>query len=232
MKSPQAAGHQTHVLIVDDDAQVRSLLREVYALAGWRVTEASDGAEALRLLHDAPPNVIILDISMRGLDGWETLARIRAISNVPVVILSGRDAESAKVRALVSGAADYVTKPFGCDELIARTEALVRRAAPPEVRDSVYSDGTVTVDLQAQTATVDDSKLALTPLEFRLLVVFVRHPNQTLNWAQLYELGWERSGGAQASVKFQVNRLRRKLGTAGSLIETIPGEGYRFRPPR
>jgi DNA-binding response OmpR family regulator len=223
------------VLVVDDEVDVRTLIRLLLERAGLEVTEAGSGREALRRLHAVHPALVILDVTMPELDGWQTLERIRDLSDVPVLMLTARAAELDKVRGLKAGADDYVTKPFGRQELLARVEALLRRAAgPPEVREA-YQDGAVTIDFASREITLEGRPVALTPLEFRLLATFVRHPNQVLSRDQLLELVWgDPDTVAADQVKLYVGYLRRKLGwdaAERSPIETVRGFGYRYRPP-
>jgi DNA-binding response OmpR family regulator len=222
------------VLVVDDDADVRTLVRELLTRAGYAVSEAPDGRAALRVLYEERPDLVVLDVSMPGLDGWATLERIRELSDVPVVMLSALGAELEKVRALRGGADDYVTKPFGRQELLARVESVLRRAPSHKVRDA-YVDGLLEVDFAQRRVTgAGGQELELTPLEFRLLAAFVGHPNQLLAHEQLLELAWggER-GTSRDQVKLYVGYLRRKLGAAGispDAIETVRGFGYRYSP--
>ena len=222
------------VLVVDDDADVRALVRELLTRAGYAVTEAQDGREALRLLYDERPDLVLLDISMPELDGWGTLERIRDVSDVPVVMVSALGAELEKVRALRGGADDYVTKPFGRQELLARVETVLRRVPAREVRES-YRDAWLEVEFAERRVRAGDEDVELTPLEFRLLGAFVDHPGQLLAHDQLLELVWggER-GSSRDQVKLYVGYLRRKLEAAGvpeDAIETVRGFGYRYAPP-
>jgi DNA-binding response OmpR family regulator len=227
------------VLVVEDEGDVRRLVRVLLERAGHTVVEATNGLEAISLLEADAPDLVVLDVSMPELDGWQTLERIRDLSDVPVLILTARAGELDKVRGLRSGADDYVTKPFGRQELLARVEALLRRTSgPPEVR-AAYEDGAVRIDYVSREVTVGEGDqrrpVQLTPLEFKLLSAFVRHPNETLSRTRLLELVWgdvEGFGGDQ--VKLYVGYLRRKLGwgpTDGGPLETIRGFGYRYRPP-
>ena len=222
------------VLVVDDDADVRALVSELLLRAGYRVTEAGDGRAALRVLYDERPRLVLLDVSMPTLDGWGTLERIRELSDVPVVMLSGLGSELEKVRALRAGADDYVTKPFGRQELLARVESVLRRAPASEVREA-YSDGALEVDFAERQVRAGGTDVVLTPLEFRLLGAFVGHPGQLLAHDRLLELVWggER-GSSRDQVKLYVGYLRRKLEAAGvpeDAIETVRGFGYRYSPP-
>jgi DNA-binding response OmpR family regulator len=224
------------ILVVDDEVDVRTLIRLLLERAGFDVTEASNGREALRRLHQARPELVVLDVTMPDLDGWQTLERIRDLSDVPVLMLTARAAELDKVRGLKAGADDYVTKPFGRQELLARVEALLRRSTgPPEVREA-YADGAVQIDFASREVTTStQGEVQLTPLEFRLLAAFVRHPNQVLSRDQLLELVWgDAETVAADQVKLYVGYLRRKLAwDAGieSPLETVRGFGYRYRPP-
>ena len=221
------------VLVVDDDGDVRALVVELLTRSGYDVTEAPNGREALKLLYEQRPDLVLLDISMPELDGWATLDRIRELSDVPVLMLSALGAELEKVRALRAGADDYVTKPFGRQELLARVESVLRRAPAPEVRDA-YSDGLLEVDFSQRRVRAGDQPIELTPLEFRLLTAFVDHPGQLLTHEQLLELAWggER-GTSRDQVKLYVGYLRRKLSATGispEAIETVRGYGYRYSP--
>ena len=223
------------VLVVEDEEDVRRLVRVLLERAGHDVAEAANGVEALTRVQAATPDLIVLDVTMPELDGWQTLERVRDLCEVPVLMLTARAGELDKVRGLKGGADDYVTKPFGRQELLARVEALLRRTSgPPEVRPA-YRDAAVTVDYVSREVRVDGRLVQLTPLEFKLLSAFVRHPNETLGRDRLLELVWgdsEGFGGDQ--VKLYVGYLRRKLGwdaAAPSPIETVRGFGYRYRPP-
>jgi DNA-binding response OmpR family regulator len=217
------------VLVVDDEADIRRLVRELLERAGYVVDEAADGRTALRMLYASKPELVVLDVTMPELDGWQTLERIRDVSDVPVLMLSARGAELEKVRGLRAGADDYVTKPFGKQELLARVDALRRRPRREAAPSEAYADSVVEIDFAKAQVRVNGTEVALTPLEFRLLATFVRHPNQVLSRDQLLELVWEGgSGAAPEQVKLYVGYLRRKLGIEG-LIETVRGFGYRYR---
>jgi DNA-binding response OmpR family regulator len=222
------------VLVVEDEEDVRRLVRVLLERAGHTVVEAVNGADALVRMQDARPDLIVLDVTMPELDGWQTLERIRDMSDVPVLMLTARTGELDKVRGLRAGADDYVTKPFGRQELLARVEALLRRTSgPPELR-TAYRDAAVTVDFVSREVTVENRAVQLTPLEFRLLAAFVSHPNETLDREQLLELVWgDAEGFGSDQVKLYVGYLRRKLGwdVDASPIETVRGFGYRYRPP-
>ena len=226
----------TRILVVDDEADIRELLRELLGRAGHEVVEAPNGSEALKLFYSEHPDFVILDVQMPILDGWETLARIREVSDVPVLMLTARAEELDKVRGLRAGADDYLTKPFGRQELLARVSANLRRAGSRQEAPETYADGFVTIDFAQRAVRAGGEEVALTPLEFRLLAAFVQNPNQVLSHAQLLELVWGDERAAERDqVKLYVGYLRRKLGTTDaedSPIETVRGFGYRYRPVR
>lgn len=225
---------RSRILVVDDDRDIRGLVRELLSRAGYDVAEAESGKAGLREFYASPPDLVLLDVSMPELDGWQTLERIRDLSEVPVMMLTARAGELEKVRGLKGGADDYMTKPFGRQELLARVEALLRRSGPRGDEPTTYGDGVVTIDFAQREVTVGGNKVVLTPLEFKLLTVFVRHPNQVLSHEQLLELVWgDALSGSRARAKLYVGYLRHKLAEAGaeeSLIETVRGFGYRYRP--
>jgi DNA-binding response OmpR family regulator len=222
------------VLVIDDDADIRGLLRELLGRAGYEVIDSSNGREGLRALYGSAPDLVLLDVSMPEMDGWQTLERIRDVSEVPVIMLTARAAELEKVRGLKAGADDYVTKPFGRQELLARVEAHLRRSGERVEQPGTYADSLVTIDFAQREVTVAGEKVPLTPLEFKLLATFVRHPNQVLSHDQLLELVWGDSlTGSRARTKLYVGYLRQKLAVADSgesPIETVRGFGYRYRP--
>jgi DNA-binding response OmpR family regulator len=221
------------ILIADDDVDVRRLIVTLLERGGYRALEAADGLEALRLLYARRPAAVLLDVTMPGLDGWQVLERIREVSDVPVLMLTAQGEELHRVRGLRAGADDYVPKPFGRQELLARVEALLRRAGGRAEVAEAYRDELLEVDFEERRILVRGEPVSFTPLEFRLLGAFVRHPGQLLSRDQLLELAWgdpsARSGG---EVKLYVGYLRRKLEAAagaGSAIETVRGFGYRYR---
>jgi DNA-binding response OmpR family regulator len=221
------------VLVIDDDADIRRLVAELLRRAGLLVEQAEDGRAGLRALHNTPPDLVVLDVSMPDLDGWETLERIRDLSEVPVLMLTARGAELERVRGLKAGADDYVVKPFGRQELVARVQALLRRAGAGAVEQQArYADDRLTIDFSQRAVTFDGADVSLTPLEFKLLAAFVRNPRQVLSRDQLLELVWGNTHGVSGDqVKLYVGYLRRKLAPedpTGVPIETVRGFGYRY----
>jgi DNA-binding response OmpR family regulator len=222
------------VLVVDDDDDIRLLLEQLLSAAGYQVQTARDGRAALRAFHASPTDVVVLDLSMPELDGFETLDRLRDLSDVPVILLTARSGEIEKVRGFRAGADDYVVKPFGRQELLARIEALLRRA-PEATHLEHYDDGAISIDYANRLVMSRGLPIRLTPLEFRLVDAFARHPGQVLSAEQLIEHCWGHEAGvSRDQVKLYVSYVRKKLGQNASgwqPIETVRGFGYRYVPP-
>jgi DNA-binding response OmpR family regulator len=226
--------NDARVLVIDDDPDIRALVVELLGRAGLKTEEAGDGRSGLRALHQSPPDLVVLDVSMPEMDGWQTLERIRDLSDVPVLMLTARGAELERVRGLQAGADDYLVKPFGRQELVARIQALLRRSrSHGEDRPETYADGRLTIDFAQRAVTFDGRDISLTPLEFKLLSAFVRHPRQVLSRDQLLELVWGDAFGVSVDqVKLYVGYLRRKLDPEQPdrvPIETVRGFGYRYK---
>jgi DNA-binding response OmpR family regulator len=228
-----ASAPSRRVLVVDDDDDIRLLLEELLRGAGYSVDTARDGRAALRVFHTNPCDLVILDLSMPELDGFETLERLRDLSDVPVILLTARSGEIDKVRGFRAGADDYVVKPFGRQELLARIEALLRRAPDPTHLEH-YDDGAISIDYERRLVICRGLPIQLTPLEFRILDALVRHAGRVLSADQLVEHGWGHTAGvSREQVKLYVSYLRKKLGQADGFqpIETVRGFGYRYVPP-
>ena len=229
------------VLVVEDDESIRAVVSRLVQIAGAEIIEAGSGEDGLRALYAGRPDIVVLDIDLPGIDGWNVLERVRQLTDVPVVMLSGHADELEKVRALQAGADDYVTKPFGPQELLARLQAHIRRAGRASGAAATgtgairpYRDAAVVVDSVHAEATVFDRPLPVTPREFRLLAAFVRNAGRTLSAEQLLELAWDDPAGDARRVKVYVGYLRAKLADAGldpPPIETVRGFGYRYKPP-
>jgi DNA-binding response OmpR family regulator len=221
------------VLVIEDEADIRQLLRTMLEREGFTVTEAMLGRDGVRLFHQKQPNLVILDVGMPDLDGWQVLERIRDMSDVPVLMLTALSTERDKVRGLNAGADDYLTKPFSRVELLARIQAISRRQVQRNEPIVSFEDGSIRVDFSESQVTVDGVPVVLTPTEYRLLATLVRHQGQVLSSDQLIELAWDDpSGLAPSRVKYAVLRLRRKLGWGDQddgPIETVRGFGYRYR---
>ena len=219
---------------VEDDPSIRKLLHILLERGGYEVSTAPDGRDGLRQAYTLQPDAIVLDVAMPEMDGWETLDRIRDLSDVPVMMLSGCAGEEEKVRGLLAGADDFVLKPFGRQELLARIAALLRRARHRR-RDApaVLDDGFARVDIANRRVEVSGEEVCLTPLEYKLMAAFALHPEQVLSRDQLLELVWNDAVHTSADqVKLYVGYLRRKLEPlcGHAPIETVRGFGYRYRP--
>jgi len=223
------------ILVVEDDPDIALSIRTVLTRSGFEVTGAADGRQGLREFHAGRADLVVLDIGLPTLDGWQVLERIRDMSDVPVLLLTAHGQESEKVRGLNGGADDYLTKPFGNQELAARVHALLRRPRTGAQEADVYDDGHLLVDFGAHAVSVSGAPADLTPTEFRLLAALIRHPGQTLSAEQLLELAWNDPYGIGPDrVKFGIMRLRRKLGQPASAtrpIEAVRGFGYRYTAP-
>jgi two-component system KDP operon response regulator KdpE len=221
------------VLVVDDEPQIVRALAINLRARGYDVATAGDGAAALRAAAAHPPDLVILDLGLPDLDGVEVIAGLRGWSGVPVLVLSGRSDSTDKVEALDAGADDYVTKPFGMDELMARMRAVLRRNAPEDV-GPVVRFGDVVVDLTSTRVTIRDADVRLTPTEWHLLQVLVRHPGKLLSHRQLLTEVWGPGyEAAQGNLRLYVTQLRRKLEPDPArprYLRTEPGMGYRFEP--
>jgi len=221
------------VLVIEDEADIRQLLKTLLEREGFGVTEAAEGKEGVRLFHQRQPDLVILDVGLPDLDGWQVLERIRDMSEVPVLMLTALSTERDKVRGLNAGADDYLTKPFSRVELLARLQAMTRRLVPRGEPVTLFEDDQIRVDFARQEVTVSGEAVVLTPTEYRLLATLVRHQGQVLSSDQLIELAWDDpSGLAPSRVKYAVLRLRRKLGWGEQeegQIETVRGFGYRYR---
>lgn len=222
------------VLVVEDELDIRELVRVILERAGMEVIEATNGTDGLRNFYEHRPNLVVLDVGLPDMDGWQLLERIRELSDVGVLMLTACATEMEKVRGLRGGADDYLTKPFGRQELVARIEALLRRTGGGRFDAERYDDGLIEIDFKQRRAAVLSRELDLTPTEFRLLGAFVRNPSQVLGHDQLLEVVWcDTLDGSRNRVKLYVGYLRRKLRLAAGVnpIETVRGFGYRYEPP-
>ena len=223
------------ILVVDDEDDLRSLVVTTLTRGGYEVHDAADGQAGIDAFFEHAPQLVVLDVMMPGLDGWTVLDRIREASDVPVIMLTARTAEADRVRGLRSGADDYLVKPFGRQELVARIEALLRRARTERPRsEDLLEDEFLTIDLRQRIVSVRGLEVALTPLEFRLLAVLVRHRGEVLGRERLRELVWgDTQSLSPEQVKLYVSYLRRKLTIGGVAppIETVRGAGYRYVGP-
>ena len=229
--------HRPRILVVDDEPQLTRVLRTGLSSHGYDVRVAADGLSALDTFGDWHPDLVVTDMAMPHIDGLELCRRLRAISSVPILVLSARGEERTKVEALDIGADDYVTKPFGIDELLARVRVALRRAktaAANAQAQTFLEAGELRIDLETRLVTVSGRDVHLTPKEFDLLLHFMRNPGKVLTHRVLLAAVW---GGDYVEqneyLRVFVGQLRKKLETdpaAPRYILTEPWVGYRFNP--
>ena len=229
MDAPSAA--RARVLVVDDEPQIRKALSVNLRARGYDVDVAADGEEGLRLAASRHPEIVLLDLGLPGIDGIEVVRGLRGWTSVPIIVLSVRESERDKVAALDAGADDYVTKPFGMDELLARLRAALRRAKPT-AEEALIETPDFTVDLLARRVTSGDAEVHLTPTEWGILEVLVRNPGRLVTQRQLLQQVWGPQYEKETSyLRVYLAQLRRKLepdpGRPRYLV-TEPGMGYRF----
>jgi two-component system, OmpR family, KDP operon response regulator KdpE len=223
-----------HILVVDDEPQITRVLRTSLSAQGYDIRVANTGEMALEIMKDWSPNLIITDLSMPSVDGVELTRQVRAISQIPIVVLSVRDKEQQKVEALDAGADDYVTKPFGMNELLARVRANLRRVKTENELDAVIDVGDFVIDTAAHKVMVRRNEVRLTPKEFDLLVYMARRPGKVITHRTLLGAIWGGQSTEQVEyLRVFVGQLRKKLEPDSSsprYIVTEPWVGYRFEP--
>jgi len=217
------------ILVIDDEPQIHRFLAPALEAAGYAPLRAETGREGLRLAASRAPACVLLDLGLPDMDGKEVLARLREFSRVPVIIVSARDREAEKVAALDGGADDYVEKPFGLGELLARLRAATRRALLAEQPQPVIQAGPLEVDLERRLVRVEGHELSVTPREWDLLAVLARNLGKVVLQRRLLTEVW---GAAHVQdsqyLRVYVGQLRAKLGPAAALLRTEPGVGYRL----
>jgi two-component system KDP operon response regulator KdpE len=227
------SGDHRRILIVDDEPQITRVLRTSLDAHGYDLRIANDGETALQVAGDWPPDLMITDLSMPAMDGLELCRRFRLQSDAPIIVLSVKGEERTKVQALDAGADDYVTKPFGMSELLARVRANLRRA-PQEQNGGVIEEGDFRVDLDAHVVIVRGEEVKLTPKEFELLVYLARNPHKVVTHRKILAAVWGANSTEQPEyLRVFVGQLRKKLEPAthsASYILTEPWVGYRFEP--
>ena len=222
------------VLVIDDEAQIRRFLDIGLRAEGYQVLLAATGGEGLGLAATQSPDVVVLDIGLPDMEGHDVLRELRTWSEVPVLMLSVRDAEGEKVRALDHGANDYVTKPFGIQELMARLRVLLRQGARGGQADAPvrYDDGTLVVDLARREVLLDGAPVSLTRKEFAVMSLLVRHPGRVVSQQQILREVWGATHTQDTHyLRIVMGKLRQKLGddpTTPRWLKTEPGVGYRF----
>jgi len=223
----------TSVLVVDDEPQIVRALRINLTARGYNVMTAYDGKTALNVAIENKPDVVVLDLGLPDIDGVDVIAGLRGWTSVPIIVLSARTESTSKVEALDAGADDYVTKPFGMDELLARLRAAVRRTtAAPAVDDPIVKTASFTVDLAVKRVHRDDREVHLTPTEWGLIEVLARHPGRLVSQKQLLQEVWGPSHTSESQyLRVYMAQLRRKLEPEPAHprhLITEPGMGYRF----
>jgi two-component system, OmpR family, KDP operon response regulator KdpE len=219
------------VLVVEDQESIRRFLRASLVGAGYRVVEAGTAATALRTASESPPDLVILDLGLPDRDGFEVLRGFRSWSQAPLIVLSARDGEASKVAALDAGADDYVTKPFGVGELLARMRSALRHRSPGSGDDAIVADQ-LRIDVAARRVYVGGNEIHLTPLEYKLLLTLAKSPGRVLTHRALLREVWGPDATEEVHyLRVFVASLRRKVeadATRPRLIVTEPGVGYRF----
>src|SRR5215469_4883765 len=224
-----------NILVVDDEPQIRRVLRSTLSFRGYTITEAHSGEEALDLLRKIKPDLILLDVNLPGMSGVETCREIRRSSEAPIIMLTVRNAERDKVVALDAGADDYVTKPFGIEELLARVRASLRRHASAEAVPAFQSRD-FTVDFESRRVTVGGEEVHLAPKEFEVLRHLIAQQGKPVSHRRLLQAIWGPEYGEETeNLRVVINQLRKKIErdpAQPKYILTEPWVGYRFQPPK
>ena len=220
------------ILLVDDDPNIRQLVNLYLEKEGFEVTMAARGDEALKLFRESPPNLILLDVMLPGMDGWQVCREVRKASNIPIIMLTAKDETFDKVLGLELGADDYVVKPFEMKELVARIKAVSRRFQAVDTPDRELSFPGLTINIDQYTVKYMGRELEMPPKELELLYFLASHPGMVFTREQLLEQVWGYDYfGDSRTVDVHVKRLREKLGEGeahGWLIKTVWGVGYKF----
>lgn len=229
------AASNKKILVVEDEEGIRVFLTTRLSRAGYDVVEALNGLEGLQKFYSDRPDVVILDVAMPEMDGWQTLQRIREVSTVPVLMLTAATQEREKIRGLEEGADDYITKPFSGEELLARVAAVLRRTNQPikDLENNVYNDAEISIDHQRHEVFVRGEPVVFSATEFRLLSTLTSNEGNVLSQERLLDLVWGQDYDESLSiVRLYINYLRQKIEVDPSkpkLIETVRGFGYRYR---
>jgi two-component system phosphate regulon response regulator PhoB len=223
------------ILVVDDEPDIVALVSYHLAKTGYRVTTAASGTDALALARSERPTLVVLDLMLPGMSGYEVLEALRAdegTQGIAVLMLTARKEEPDRIRGLSLGADDYITKPFSPQELVLRVAAILRRVAASPLSNDMLQLGPIVIDRSAHQVTVDGRGIDLTATEFKLLLTLAERRGRVQARGHLLETVWEAAPDIQTrTVDMHVQRLRTKLGHAGELIETVRGFGYRLRAP-
>ncbi len=230
MTETLASGGRTTILVVDDEPQIHRFLKPVLEAAGYTVARADTATDALRQVATRAPDLVLLDLGLPDMDGQEALLGLRAFSQVPVIVLSARDREPEKIAALDSGADDYLEKPFGLGELLARVRTALRHRLAQAGTQEVFRAGSLVVDMVRRLVLIDQERVVLSVREYGLLALLVANAGKVMTHRQLLTSVWGTAhAGDVQYLRVYIGQLRQKLAAAGSnLIETEPGVGYRF----
>lgn len=219
------------ILIIEDEQEIANYLRRGLLLEGFQVTVANDGPAGLAAAREAQHELVVLDLMLPGIDGLEVARRLRAASEVPIIILTARDAVADRVTGLESGADDYLVKPFAFEELLARIRVQLRRRQTGQ-QSEVLRFASVTLDTAARELRIGEQRVELTAKEYELLELFMRHPNQVLTREVIYDRVWGYDFGGESNIiEVYVRYLRQKLEAGGTprVIQTVRGAGYILR---
>jgi two-component system, OmpR family, KDP operon response regulator KdpE len=223
------------ILVIDDDRQIRRMLRTAFELEGFAVRDAANASEGIQAATDKPPDLVILDLRLPDMDGGNVLQQLRSWTRLPVIVLSVRSGEEEKVRLLELGADDYVVKPFGMAELVARARMALRRHVLASADDTVIKCGPLEIDLAARSVAFDGQPLALTPKEFKLLYVLARHSGKVVTHQHLLNEIWGPDHSHDGHyLRMFIRKLRRKIEldpAHPSILLTVLGVGYRMARP-
>jgi len=217
-----------NILIVEDDPSIRKLVQVNLAKRGYKVIEAADSHQAIALFQEEPIDLVLLDLMLPGLSGVDVTSWIRGRSDVPIIILSARLEEDLKVAALDAGADDYVTKPFGSEELLARVRAFLRRSyVAAKTSETKVEIGELRIDMAERRVFISDTDLHLTKTEYSILAMLARHIDSIVTHDEMITEVWgEEYRGSNHYLHTYLGRLRKKMGEYGALVETVPGMGY------
>jgi two-component system, OmpR family, KDP operon response regulator KdpE len=222
------------ILVVEDDRALRTVLVGALQSGGFEVEQAADGSAGVQALKDKSFDVVLLDIGLPFVDGWHVLTTLEGRRLPSVIVISARGDQADKVRALDMGADDYLAKPFGSDELLARIRAVLRRAKPPAQQPLVVRGGNVTVDLQNHSVLRSEQEVRLSATEYLLLAELARHEHEVMDYRTLLHRVWGPAYGDERHyLRVFIQRLRLKLEhdpAHPEVIQTVPGRGYRFGP--
>jgi two-component system KDP operon response regulator KdpE len=221
-----------NILIVEDDVNIRKLVSVNLEKRGYKISEAGNGNQAMLLFRQQPFDLILLDLVLPGISGVDVCTWIRARSDTPIIVLSGMHDEELKVTALDAGADDYITKPFGHEELLARVRAVLRRTIsnPNETGQKKLQINGLTIDFETRRVRIDEEDISLTKTEYALLMELAKHPDAVVDHNDLLGRVWgPQYRDANHYLHIYLGRVRKKLGVYGDLLETIPGVGYRLQ---